>query len=290
MNHTENTLEFKTSDGQRFTYHQWKPAGNPRGRVLVLHGMGGAAGEFEPLGKGLSGAGYEVLAPNLRGQGLDPEVDRRGRFLDPQVLMRDAAEFVAATDLSTSLQPRFILGESMGALLAVRLLCDDRYAELFTGAVLLCPVLELARKTPWIVRQATRIAAILMPGTVLSPGLFVHGKAETPPLTSDEAYSRYLDEAPHRVKAFTVGFLAAMGRLMESAGKAAPHLKHPLLVLAGANDAFIRTEQIQRWLDRVHTEDKTFQIFQKSLHLLLHDAETPAVIETIRQWLDARVP
>lgn len=273
---------FSASDGAEFTYLHW-PAEKETARLLVLHGMGSAACDFSVLGENLAPLGIGVMAPNLRGNGLDPDERRRGHSLDLPQLRQDFADWIDA--LPATEVPLFLAGESMGGLLSMVFLTDPKIAARFHGCILLCPVFELARNNPpWIISIA-RLAARLFPTLVIPPSLFVHGKSEALPLTRDPDYQEYLHTAPHRVGRHTISFTMGISKLMEEAGKSAPHLKLPLLHLVAGNDVFLRPDQAKAWFEQIASEDKTLRVFPEASHLLLHDWDSADVLETIRQWL-----
>jgi len=276
------TASFSASDGADFSYLYW-PAEEEKARLLVLHGMGSAACDFSILGENLAPLGIGVIAPNLRGNGLDPDVRRRGHSMDLIQLRRDFTDWMDA--LPVSEWPLFLAGESMGGLLAMVFLSDPKIASRFRGCILLCPVFELARNNhPWIVSCA-RLAARLFPRLVIPPSLFVTGKSSALPLTRDPEYQEYLRAAPHRIGSYTIQFTMGISELMAEAGKSARHLYLPLLHLVAGNDVFIRPDQAKIWFDQVASQDKTLRVFPEASHLLLHDWDSAEVLETIGQWL-----
>lgn len=60
-------VEFVEVDGDRFAVHRWRPAGPVRATALAAHGFPDHAPTFHLLGPALAAAGYEVIAPYLRG-------------------------------------------------------------------------------------------------------------------------------------------------------------------------------------------------------------------------------
>lgn len=280
-------IEFIGGDGTPFWGLQWAPPDgvNPRGVILALHGMGSAAGEFAPLGEYFSPRGWVVLAPNQRGNGHDPMVERRGHGFSYSRYREDALAFLAAVRSGWEELPLFLLGESMGGLLSVCYLTDAEFTPVCRGVILCAPVFELRRPTPWVIRRLLRLAARCFPRWVIPPALFIHGKNEPVPLTRDSVYQEYTLTAPHRVQRFTVSFTAGVDRLMERSRENAGVLRVPLLLLGGEEDIFISPAQLKSWFDRVAGSDKTLHVFEGSRHLLLHELNTLEVLETIESWL-----
>jgi carboxylesterase len=121
-----------------------------RAAVLLLHGFTGSPWEVRPLGEALAAHGFHVDAPRLPGHGTVPE----------EMLSVSAEDWLAATrqrylTLSKGPQPLFVVGFSMGALLATLLAAESQRKP--QALVLLAPALRLQnpaarvlRRLPWL--------------------------------------------------------------------------------------------------------------------------------------------
>ncbi|HEY5792612.1 MAG TPA: alpha/beta fold hydrolase [Chthoniobacterales bacterium] len=270
------------SDGAEFPYAAWR-AKEEKARVYFLHGMGSAPREFAPLGEFLSAAGVSLFAPALRGQGLDPEIRRRGSEVDVVRILGDLEAFL---DQTPAVCPLFVSGESLGALLAIAALADSpKLQARFRGAVLLCPVVELRQKTPAVIVELIRWLARVIPRASLHPGLFIHGKARAPKLTANTEYQQALAKAPFRLPQVCLGFYAGMARLMEGCLRAGPRIPRPLLVLGGRNDPYISPDQLTSWFNSVSQPGCRLRFLPRSYHLLLRDPDCAEVMEEIYSFL-----
>lgn len=280
---------FSVPDGSIFTDYSWEPTQQPKVRIVVLHGMGSSAQEFVPLGKYLSGKGYIVHAVNQRCNSFDPVVSRRGHAFDFQASRADFLAWLEHVEANQPAIPLFLVGESMGGLLAIRFLSEPEIAGRFSGVILLSPVVELARPTPKWLKQGLQILAKLWPNLVISPALFVHGKNDSVPLTRNKDYQTYVETAPHRITSYTIRFTAGVAWLMQESQRLAPTLTMPLLLLNGSADIFVTPEQSAAWFQKVGSRDRTHWIFPESYHLLLHELNAEEVLEKIGLWLEERV-
>lgn len=285
------TFSWQAADGTVFSGEQWTPAGAPRGRLICVHGLGGAATDFIPLAQAAAARGFSTFALNLRGQGCDPEESRRGRFLDPDVLTRDLAAFVASLPASTV--PVFLCGESVGALLVAASLGRQSSASPIRGAIFSVPVVDLKKPTPKAVRWTLQVAAGLFPTLRLDPSRFVSrkpGRKSRLRVTRDEAYEEILRSAPHRIPAFSVAVLHAFGKFMDDRKNLAAGVTIPTLVLAAGQDAYIRPDQVRAWFDLLPNPDKEYREYPEAFHLLWNDLDHEAVLADIFAWLEARCP
>jgi pimeloyl-ACP methyl ester carboxylesterase len=105
----------------------WNPGGAHR--ALLLHGLGSDGATMWRLADHLAGRDYEVVAPDLRGQGISPPAT--SYTLDE--MAADVRALGGGWDL--------VVGHSLGGAIAAVLLAD---ADLARGGVLLDPVLLVA--------------------------------------------------------------------------------------------------------------------------------------------------
>lgn len=121
--------------------------------VLLLHGAGGSPTDFLDLGIVLAAAGFRGLCPLLPGHGTDPLALAGSRF--PELLERGLEAF---DSLAAAPAPVFVVAQSLGAVLAVRIADARRMAAL----VALAPALR-----PFVARRVGLLAA----GLIVQPRL-----------------------------------------------------------------------------------------------------------------------
>jgi alpha-beta hydrolase superfamily lysophospholipase len=274
-------------DGDVFPCEKWDPPSPARGVLVCVHGMGGSADEFAPLAAMAAAAGFACYGLNLRGQGHDPQVTRRGHYLHVPAMCSEIAAFAREVTSHHTGRPVFLCGESMGALLVSRAVASRHIAV--DGVILSAPVVALQRPTPPPVREALRWAARLLPRMRFQHSWLVSGKKETLPVTRDVEYLKRIRSAPHAIKAFSFHFLNAMGELISSSAEAAREMTVPCLVLAAGHDVFLRADQVETWFREIAASDKTFRLYPDAYHCLWNDWERDAVLRDIAEWLDTRV-
>ena len=279
------SFPWRTHDGETREAHAW-PATDPHAIVACIHGLSGSGEQFHPLPSRLTR--YSFYALDLRGQGSDPVVTRRGMRLDLETQLLDISRFLAALRRAHEGKPLFLMGESMGALLSAAYAAQERLpaeAEI-DGVLLSVPVVGLRKEVPGFLRRTLAFLARHFPQARLSPSRFVNGKTTAPPLTRDTAYQESLREKPHHLKGFSLGFLAELGELIDNSHSHAERLRHPALVLSAGNDCFVKPLQIESWFEKIPSSDKTHHLYPEAYHLLWHDWDRDAVTGDIEQWLE----
>lgn len=117
------TKRFSSPSGALLAYHYQRASGEPRGLLLVSHGMVEHSLRYEPLALAMAARGYNVYAHDHRGHGETTAAEAPlGRFSDqngPEKLIDDlkAMRDMAAVDHPGL--PVLLLGHSMGGLIAL---------------------------------------------------------------------------------------------------------------------------------------------------------------------------
>src|SRR5262245_49384399 len=127
MNNTEETLTLPDAALYTRRYEAIKP----RGEVVLVHGFGEHSGRYEALIAHLRDQGYAVTAYDHRGHGqssgLYGHIDRFSQYEE------DLGEIVSRTRARKTAENLFLIGHSMGGLVALRYLTKN--GERITGAV-----------------------------------------------------------------------------------------------------------------------------------------------------------
>jgi alpha-beta hydrolase superfamily lysophospholipase len=274
------------ADGETFGLCSWQPSGVPEAVVLGLHGLGCRAADFDPLGRELSANGIAFAAADLRGQGLDGRIERRGAWLETEGLLADLAAFERVANPTGA--PLFLCGESMGGLLALQAASREPWRSRLRGVLLLAPVVALAQKNPPWLKRLLRLVATVAPRLRLRPGWFVHGSAAMPPLTRVEERQRYLATAPHRLGPLTLGFLANLGDLIEASPTVAARVDVPVALFSGGHDVFTTSAQFAEFFAVLRAVDRTHFRYDEAYHQLLFDLDADRVVADATRWILSR--
>lgn len=139
----------------------FRPAGTPRGVVLINHGYAEHCGRYHEVAHVIVNAGWAALAYDVRGHGRSPGqrgyIDRFAIYLDDFAAMHAAARALVAAPA-----PLVLLGHSHGGLIVLRALAGERPPSA-AAAILSSPFLALRLAIPAYRRVLARVASAIAP-------------------------------------------------------------------------------------------------------------------------------
>lgn len=283
--------EWNAPDGETFSYSSWGAEPQPRAVVVAVHGLSGAALDFEPLGRHFEKHRIATFAPELRGQGNDPRPVRRGDLARIEDWFADLSAFFSFVRCRYPDAQIYYYGESMGAALLTRFLAQAREVDQPAGLVLASPVVAMPSKPSWWQELLFRFFLRVRPSHRIDVRKFTKRDRDKPSkwVTRDEAHRRWFETAPHKIDRYTVRFFKCLHDLISGCFEAAPKIHVPVLVVYAANDVFIPPTRVEQFFARLGSHGKELRFFPESYHLLLHDHDKAEVLDRIEAWLLRRI-
>ncbi|KAG9472329.1 monoglyceride lipase [Eleutherodactylus coqui] len=273
---------YTNADGQKIYCKCWKPKGQPRALVFVVHGAGEHCCRYDDLAQILSGLNFYVFSHDHVGHGQS-EGDRM-IVSDFQIYVRDSLQHVDLVRKAFPDLPMFICGHSMGGAISI-LMANERPTE-FSGLVLISPlVLPNPESATSFKVFAAKILNHVLPNLSLGcidPNSVSRNKQEVQSYVTDPL----VYHGGMKVS-FGVQLLNATSRVE----KALPHFKLPLLLFHGTADKLCDIRGSQLMMDTVPSEDKTLKVYDKGFHALHKELPevTSSVFQEIERWLLQRL-
>jgi alpha-beta hydrolase superfamily lysophospholipase len=270
--------EFAGVGKVRLAYRRWDGA-DSRAALIVVHGLGEHAGHYDEFARRMASFGITTFAFDLRGHGLSDgkrgHVPRFDIYL--QELDRFRSEVVSLTGART---PPFLLGQSMGGLIALRYL--QNFGSHIAGAVICSPWLATAMEVPRWKTLAAPLLARLLPTLPFRHGLAPEDLSSDPAVV--EAYRT--DPLVHgRITPRTFAEVSAAMDLVPEHSKA---ITRPLLLLVGGADRVVDSDRTVAFAQALVTSDKTIHVFPGHLHELLNEADRTDTHFLVGDWISAR--
>jgi alpha-beta hydrolase superfamily lysophospholipase len=292
---TATRHEWQTPDGQTFPYSLWdsdlSSGQRPAAVIIAIHGLSGAALDFEPLANHLTPHRVVTYAIELRGQGNDPRPNHPGDLSQLDDWYRDLSAFFGLVRSHHPDSQIYYYGESMGAALLTCFVAQAREPDLPVGLILASPVIVLQGKQPLWREWLFRFFLLVQPKRRIDVSKFTKRDRDDPSkwVTRDEAHRCWFETAPHRVTRFTFRFFKCLFDLISGCMEAAPKIKVPVLVIYAAHDVFIKPARVEEFFAQLGSREKELHFFPESYHLLLHDHDKAEVLDRIEAWLLRRI-
>lgn len=269
-----NIETFTASDGYAFRCRRYPAQGDPRGRVVYIHGIQSHGGWYEGSSRFLADAGYAVDFLDRRGSGLNDTA--RGDAPSYRRLLADIAEFIQAGG-----EKPFLLAVSWGGKLAVAL--EHFHPGLTRGLALLTPGIVAQVRPPLLTRIRIGGAWLFAPWRQFpipldDPALF----------TANPERQRYIRDDPLSLRKATARFLIESVRLDWALKKAAASVRVPLLLMLAGRDRITHNAGTRAYLERCATTDRTVIEYPEAHHTLEFEPDPSPIFRDLLGWLDRR--
>jgi alpha-beta hydrolase superfamily lysophospholipase len=285
--HTEVTVQRGTTtaaDGTQLAWRCWTAPGS-RACLVLVHGLAEHGGRYGRLATALAQRGWCVFCCDLRAHGEShtgsgPLVVHVDRFED-YFLDVDAA-FAWIGEHHPDL-PRFVLGHSMGGLIALRYVL--RKPGGLRGAVLSSPALGIHPDAlpPRILVPFIGLISRIAPRFRQPTGLDENTLCRDP-----DVVRAYIDD-PLVSDTVTVRWYHEFANAIEAVHGEAGSLALPLLLMQSGDDRIVDPEAPDRWLRRVPEGLVDYVCWPGLYHELFNEPEKDEVLARTLPWLEAHL-
>lgn len=258
--------------------------------VITIHGLSGAASDFWMLDADWPKLGIAVYGLQLRGQGNDPEVRKRGHVASSRLWKRDLMAFHHLVKERHPGKPVYWYAESLGTLIALHTVTDlmvgDEWEKLQPdGIIMSAPAVGVRMQASHMKMGLLRAMVRMFPWCKVSLSQMAGVDDKSIQVTAHSTHGEQMKVTPHYVEKFSLRLLGEVDAMIRASNKAAQKLRNPILVLASPHDVIASEEQVRTFFDQLGSRDKKLHWYRHSYHLLLHDQEREQVMQDATQWL-----
>ncbi len=282
MNAVDGWLELRHTRARgtsRLWRRSWAPEGEARAGLILVHGLGEHSGRYDEVARHCTARGIAVFALDHYGHGKSEgqpgHVERFSVYLD------GVRALLARVREEQPDVPLFLLGHSMGGLIAAAFLLEAQAA--FRACVLSGPAFRSDAEPPAPVMWVARLVSWLAP-TVPTIGLDPAGVSRDPEVV--RAYVQ--DPLVHHGK-LSARLIVEMKAAMQQTLARAPDIALPLLILHGGDDVLTSPAGSREFCERVGASDKTLSIYPGLYHEIFNEPEKDAVLADMTGWLEAHL-
>ena len=259
----------------RLHYRTWE-APEPQAALLVVHGMFEHSRRYEELGRFMAGSGISTFALDMRGHGASE--GRRGHARRFDVLLQDVDRFrrevqgLVEPDL-----PLFVLGHSLGGLVALRYL--EEYDAPLSGAILTSPWLGTAVPVPrWQVLLANVLDKIL-------PAFPFPFQLDAELLTHDPERVEDYRQDPQIHSTITPRLFTEISSAIGLALRRGDRLDIPVHFLLAGDDRVVDTARSVAFVRSLQAERVSMDVLEGQYHEVLQEQDRAALLAEVREWI-----
>lgn len=272
----QTTSTFIVNNGQNVFFRHWKTIVNPKGIVVIVHGLNSHSGYYQNFALQLIENGFEVYAFDIRGRGHSD--GERYYISDYRDVVADINQLVNIANTQPAL-PVFLLGHSAGGVFA------SVYATLYQDKLkgLISESFAFQIPAPGFALAAIKFLSHIIPHTRLV-------KLNNQDFSRDNSIVDAMNNDPlltnEKQPAKTMQQLLLASEYLENE---IPQLKLPLLILHGSSDKATKPSGSKYFMEHASSTDKQFKLYEGYFHDLLNDKGNEIVIDDIINWLNERV-
>ena len=265
-------------DGGVF-YRSWRGQSPIKAVILLAHGLGEHCGRYQAFADYFCQHGVAVVALDHVGHGASPgrrvHITSFDDFLGPLEALRDLV------DQWYPQLPCFLVGHSMGGLIAARFLLDHQHR--FAGAALSAAALQVPEMPSRFSLLLIRFFSWCMP-TMGALQLDASQVSRDPMVVE-----RYLaDPLVHNGKA-SARLVAQLFNAMQKVEGECGQITLPILLLHGDADKMTPYRGSKAFHQGAGSLDKTLKIYPGLFHEIFNEPEQLEVMGDLRAWLEDRL-
>lgn len=274
---TERT--FAGVGGVRIVYDVWTPDVEPRGVVVLSHGLGEHARRYDHVAQRFGQAGLVTYALDHRGHGRSGGKRVQVRSIDEYTGDFDTLAKTAAAEVPGV--KRVALGHSMGG--GIVFTYGVEHAGEYDLMVLSGPAVAAHKDVPPAKVFLGRAVGSLLPNLPVEQ-LDANAVSRDPAVVA--AYNA--DPLVWHGK-IPAGIAKALVKVGETMPQRARGITAPLLVVHGAQDKLVPADGSELLVDCVGSADVHLKVYPELYHEVFNEPERERVLDDVTAWIEARL-
>lgn len=258
---------------------KWEAEGEAKGVIVMVHGAMEHHRRYGWLIEMWRLAGFHVIMGDLPGQGMTTR-SSRGHIESFDEYIFEVKDWIQAAYQFEL--PVFLLGHSLGGLISIRLLQEERLN--LAGIILSSPCLGLIKQPSKLMHFISYGLNAVVPSFRINPGLTVDMATRNKDVRdADSNDSLYVTKVSVRwyrelVHAIKLGF--------ESLDKTQDV---PLLVMQGGDDLIVNKKIVTDWFNLAPLSEKRFKEWPKCYHEIFNEPEREEVFEYAKDFVNSQL-
>jgi len=262
-------------DGTKLYYQVWKPDGESKAVVVVVHGLVEHSGRYMNVVNQLVPKGYAVYALDHRGHGKSEGERAHVKSFDEFV--EDLKLFVDLVKNKEKRKKLFMLGHSMGSL--ITLLFMAKYPEGVSGVVLSGTGARPGKISPVVKALLSFIAKVAPKAKFALPW-------DPSFISRDEKVVEAYVNDPLVSKKASARLLAEVYYSTFRAAKEAAKISVPCLIQVGSADVAFDPESREELYNIIPAKDKVLNVYEGYRHEVYNEVRKEKPLQDLEEWLE----
>jgi lysophospholipase len=289
---SSQTRKLKTRNGTELHSELWRPSGEPKFVVCLVHGQGEHISRYDQVARELNQIGGVVFGADHQGEGrsggIPGHIERFEQHADNLLeVLRDYQAHLGAA-LGPDKLPWFIWAHSMGGLVTLTYLLDHQRDFPLRGVVVSAPLLGLTMKVSWLKEKAVKLLARLLPKLHVPTGIPPEAISRDP-----DQVARYVAD-PRRVTKITLSWANSLRPAIDRVEAELRNVTIPMHWYVGTGDAICDCEESRRifaTLPDPKGKDQSIEVWSGYFHELHNEPKElrEPVIRKIHEWITTRL-
>jgi alpha-beta hydrolase superfamily lysophospholipase len=247
--------------------------------IIIAHGAGEHSGRYTFPIEYFVDKGIAFYGLDHRGNGRSE--GRRGHIGKFSNYIEDLKSFVDIVKKREGEKRYFLLGNSMGGLIALRYI--EKYPKGIDGLIITSPLLKVEEETS---KYKLTIREML---SKYLPKFLMTNEVDPYYLSQDrEVVKKYINDKLAHNKVSARWLTEIITAVNEAHGEAGD-IKTPILLMHAGADKVVPVDGSREFFDKIGSEDKDLIIYRGAYHEIMNDIGRDNVFKDIEKWLKPRI-
>jgi alpha-beta hydrolase superfamily lysophospholipase len=279
MIHSESG--WKTEDGLNIYSQIWRPEGEVKAVVCLVHGLGEHSSRYEPFSRYMAARGYAVYGYDLRGHGKSE--GKRGHTPSYEAYLSDIAKLLQKSKEAFPGKNIFLFGHSMGGNLVINYVLHNN--PNIKGVILTGPWLKQTHPpNKFMIKTAEIIDK-------LYPGFRTHNRIKSENIVqednnSNEPQTKH-EKDPMLHPWITIHTYLTVRQAGIWALENASRFKYPLLLMHGSSDKVTSPEGSTEFAGKLKCK-YTLKIWDDLSHKIHIEPLRNEIYSFIYEWVEGQ--
>ncbi len=234
------------------------------GIIIAVHGLGLHHGAYESFGRKIASEGFVTIAFDVRGFGSYLE-SKGSERLDMNACVQDLNRLVKCISSDYPDKAIFLLGESMGGAIVLRLGAEDQ--DLVTGII--CSVPSGSRYEPAFTKVKVGLNYLKNKNGLVDMSPYVVRQATK----SKSLRSKWKQDPASRLRLSPKELLEFRSFMNKNAEVARKIDRLPVLIFQGDEDRLVKSKGTYDLFEAVKSRDKTMVVVGGTEHLIFESGQ-----------------